>query len=305
MKCDGSTQNAMPPRNKQLSLFDPGGVAPGLQPPAPPPARKTTVDTTPVPTSCPPSLPAGARWREIDTEQQPVGFVLRRSRRKSIGLVINDDGLQVTAPNWVTLAQIDTAVKEKSRWILEKLRLRQARQQQLAMVDTHWKDGARIPYLGRRIELRLGHAGKTHEFCGPRFAPEEGDRLLLALPGDADHARVRDSVHAWLQSAAQEWFEQRLHHFLSANDLTINRWRLSSASTRWGSCNSDGNIMLNWRLIHFKRDIIDYVIAHEIAHLRQMNHSKDFWREVGRILPGFESARNALRQHDPASLPLI
>src|SRR5690606_804020 len=87
--------------------------------------------------------------------------------------------------------------------------------------------------------------------------------------------------------------------------LHIRRWRLSSAATRWGSCSSDGNIMLNWRLIHFEPDIIDYVIAHEIAHLREMNHSKDFWREVGLILPGFERARDALRQHAPGSLPLI
>jgi predicted metal-dependent hydrolase len=63
--------------------------------------------------------------------------------------------------------------------------------------------------------------------------------------------------------------------------------------------------MLNWRLIHFSHDIIDYVIAHEIAHLREMNHGGNFWREVGRILPGFETARDALRQHDPGSLPLL
>jgi len=293
----------MPLGNKQLSLFEPGDAAPVAPPPAPP--RKAAPSGAPIPTVRPPSLPSGARWREVQTSQQIIGFVLRRSRRKSIGLVINDDGLQVTAPNWVTLAQIDAAVQEKTRWILDKLRWRHERQQHLAMVDTHWKDGARVPYFGRRIELGLGHPGHAHVFSGQRFAPQDGDRLLLALPGDADHLRVRDSVHAWLQAGATEWFEQRMNHFLAASGLTIKRWRLSSASTRWGSCSSDGSIMLNWRLIHFGPDVIDYVIVHEIAHLRQMNHSKDFWREVGRILPGFEPARDALRRHDPASLPLI
>lgn len=304
MKCDSSTLNAMPFENKQLGLFLPDDV---LTAPPPAPASPPSLPRadSPVSITRPPTLPAGVRWREVQTEHQIIGFALRRSRRKSIGLVINDDGLQVTAPNWATLSQVDAAVSEKARWILEKLRLRDERRQHLAMEDTYWTEGARIPYMGQRIELSLGKAGQTHVFSADPYAPQDGDRLQLALPRDADHLRVRDSVHGWLQSRATDWFEQRLQFFLSANNLTINRWRLSSAGTRWGSCSSDGNIMLNWRLIHFGRDIIDYVIAHEVAHLRHMNHSKDFWREVERILPGFETARNALRRHDPASLPLI
>ncbi|MGP1616007.1 MAG: M48 family metallopeptidase, partial [Pollutimonas bauzanensis] len=171
--------------------------------------------------------------------------------------------------------------------------------------DTLWQNGGTIPYLGRRIVLKLDGMQKTPVFQGAPFAPEHGNVLSLPLPADADRNRVRDSVHSWLQQQALAWFGQRLQHFLDASQLTIRRWRLSSAATRWGSCSSDGNIMLNWRLIHFEHDIIDYVIAHEIAHLREMNHSKDFWREVGLILPGFERSRNALRQHDPGSLPLL
>ena len=304
MKCDSSTQNAMPHENRQLGLFLPDD-APSVKAPRPAAPAASSALQPPVPTLRPPNLAPGARWREIQTELQSIGFVLKRSRRKSIGLVINDDGLQVTAPNWVTLPQVDAAVHDKARWIIQKLRLLHERQQHLAMVNTHWANGARIPYMGRRIELSLGHSQQTHCFCGERFAPQDGDRLLLALPTSADHGRVRDSVHVWLQAAARDWFDQRLQHYLDANGLSIKRWRLSSAGTRWGSCSSEGNIMLNWRLIHFEPAIIDYVVVHEIAHLRHMNHSKDFWREVERILPGFESARNALRQHDPASLPLI
>lgn len=334
MKCGSSTPNAMALENKQLSLFGsadegldasspagrPGPSAALPQPshqPAPPQnntpgahapgaassphtATKQALVLTP-----PPSLPHGARWREVQTPKQTIGFVLRRSRRKSIGLAVNDDGLLVTAPTWATLGQIDSAVREKTRWILEKLHQLHERRQHLAMADTQWNDGTRIPYLGHRIELRLGHAGQAHSFTGSLHHPQDGDLLHLALPRSADHQRVRDSVHAWLQARATDWFGQRLEHFLSVNGLAINRWRLSSAGTRWGSCSSDGNIMLNWRLVHFAPDIIDYVVVHEIAHLRQMNHSAAFWQEVERMLPGFESARNALRRHDPASLPLI
>src|SRR5690606_24676448 len=108
---------------------------------------------------------------------------------------------------------------------------------------------------------------------------------------------------AWLQQRAGAVFGSRLAHFLQVSGLKIRRWRLSSAATRWGSCTSDGNIMLNWRLIHFAPSIIDYVIAHELAHLREMNHSRDFWAEVGNIMPDYEAAKNVLRRHDPATLP--
>ncbi|CAM4212175.1 YgjP-like metallopeptidase domain-containing protein [Bordetella tumbae] len=269
-----------------------------LQPP--PPVRPgVTIIATP----CPDPLPPGARWREVATEQQAIGFVLLRSRRRSIGFVIADDGLRVTAPNWVTLTQIDDAVREKSRWILAKLRDWQARKEQLAMSETRWQAGGELPYLGKRIVLGLNAENRQAKFSSDVDAPNDGDTLWLALPAHADSSRIRDAAQAWLQQRAGTLFGTRLAHFLQISGLKIRRWRLSAAATRWGSCTSDGNIMLNWRLIHFAPAIIDYVIAHELAHLREMNHSQDFWAEVGQILPGFEEAKNVLRRHDPKTLP--
>lgn len=290
-------------RPDQLTLpFD----LPDAPRPAPAAPALSVPDAAPVPvTACPPLLPQGARWREVRAGDKPIGFVLQRSKRKTIGLVVGDDGLRITAPKWVTLRQIDDTVLEKSAWILDKLAQHQARRKQLALADTQWRNGGHFPYLGVQIVLALGSHDGRAAYQGDVTVPRPGDMLHLALPGDADRNRVRDGAQGWLQQRARIWFGQRLEHFQKTSGLTIGRWRLSSAATRWGSCNSDGNIMLNWRLIHFDSSIIDYVIAHEMAHLREMNHSPDFWREVGRILPGFEAARNTLRQHDPATLPLI
>ena len=308
---------------------------------APPPAGRPTRPTAGESlTPCPPTLPAGARWRETATEQQTIGYVLLRSRRRSIGFVIGDDGLRVTAPNWVTLTQVDEAVREKARWILSKLRDWHARRERLAMSHTRWQAGGELPYLGRRIVLQPGSPpaetdgaaahpasgsragvsamaspgggsrrgaprGNQAVYAGEPNAPQDGDTLWLVLPQEADHTRIRDSAQAWLQHRAAAWFEARLQVFLARSGLAIKRWRLSSATTRWGSCTSDGHIMLNWRLIHFAPGIIDYVIAHELAHLREMNHSRDFWAEVEQILPDFQAARDALRRHDPADVPLL
>ena len=285
--------------------------AAALLPPRTAPDDAPTLTLTPaqaapdarVPTPRPAQLPEGSRWREVDTPQQAIGFVLQRSRRRSIGFVVADDGLRITAPNWVTLGQVDEAVREKAKWILAKLREWQARKEKLALTGTRWIAGGELPYLGRRIVLELAAEHRQAFFVGNAQEPQDGDRLALPLPPGADQARVRDAAQAWLQQRAGDRFGERLAHFLQRTGLTIRRWRLSSAATRWGSCTSDGTIMLNWRLIHFAPDIIDYVIAHELAHLREMNHSRDFWTEVGHILPGFEQAKQALRRHDPAALP--
>ncbi|WP_019936694.1 M48 family metallopeptidase [Bordetella sp. FB-8] len=308
-----------PPDQLALSFdFGPSAAAdgPAVAPSAAAPARAVPDDAPPlvltpahaapdsrVPMSRPAQLPDGSRWREVETPQQSIGFVLQRSRRRSIGFVIDDDGLRVTAPNWVTLGQIDEAVCEKARWILTKLREWQNRKEKLALTGTRWIDGGELPYLGRRIVLGLAADRRQAFFSGTGQDPRDGDTLWLPLAPSADQARVRDAAQAWLQQRAGDHFGARLAYFLQRTGLSIRRWRLSSAATRWGSCTSDGTIMLNWRLIHFAPDIIDYVIAHELAHLREMNHSQDFWAEVGEILPDFEKAKQALRRHDPAALP--
>lgn len=253
----------------------------------------------------PTELPEGTRWHTVQTPSQAIGFLLRRSRRRSIGFVVSDEGLIVTAPTWVSQRQIDDAVVEKARWILSKTRQWQDRREQLALASTQWHDGGELPYLGKRIVLKLTPETRLIRLDGDVSAPQEGNALWLPLPAGADTTRIRDTTQAWLQQRAADWFGQRLAHFLHSTGLTIHRWRLSSAATRWGSCSADGNIMLNWRLIHFAPPVIDYVIAHELAHLRQMNHSPAFWKEVGNILPDFHAARDALRRYDPSALPLL
>ena len=261
-------------------------------------------------TTPPAILAPDTKWRLVSYGDQTLGFVLVRSRRRSIGFVIADEGLRVTAPNWVTLQQIDAAVAEKMNWILSKLKDWQKRKEQLALAHTRWQTGGELPYLGCKIILRIGvpgpHVpqGETY-FEGNTQAPQPGQTLWLALPHDADTVRMRDMTQAWLQARARVWFEQRLQHYLAQTGLQIRKWRLSSAATRWGSCTSDGNIMLNWRLIHFSPMIIDYVIAHELAHLREMNHSHDFWAEVQQLYPDYQVARKLLNQYTPDGVPEI
>jgi predicted metal-dependent hydrolase len=119
--------------------------------------------------------------------------------------------------------------------------------------------------------------------------------LHLGLPQSATQDQIRELVQSWLQRQARRVFEERCSHFAQQLGVRVQRLSLSSASTRWGSASASGAVRLNWRLIHFALPVIDYVVAHELAHLREMNHSPAFWEVVRSVLPDFERSRGALR----------
>lgn len=262
------------------------------------------VTCTPIPTLRPKTLPAGSHWVEVHTPQQTIGFVLRRSHRKTIGLTVNTKGLYVTAPFRTNDYQLSKAVRDKAPWILQKLREHQERQKEAAQAASQWKNQGRIPYLGRPITLQLGQTTSS-QFVGNPFAPQSNAALSLALPSQSDAQSIENKASLWLKKQAKTYFRQQLTRFEEKIGLQASRLALSNAKTRWGSCNSKGVIRLNWRLIHYPPHLIDYVIAHETAHLRHLNHSKGFWAEVERLYPNYHAARDALKPFSPSTMPLL
>ncbi|QNP49977.1 M48 family metallopeptidase [Diaphorobacter aerolatus] len=237
--------------------------------------------------------------REVLLGHARVAYALQRVRRRSIGFVVDADGLSVRAPSWVTLSAIDEALKEKSGWILRKLGDAQLRQQKREDARIEWKNGAVFPFLGEPLRIVLD---AEHRFAGRGGAlldsalPGEPRELHIALPHAADASKVRDAVQAWLLRQARAHFVARLDHFAPQLGVRWTRLRLSSAQTRWGSARSDGSICLNWRLLHFRPSVIDYVVVHELSHLRVMDHSPRFWDTVGSVMPEYKALRRSLKE---------
>ena len=270
------------------------------------PGSTSSSPSTSAPTATPhgqqpavPLAPDGSKLRKLVIGSRTLHYALKRSARRSIGFAIDSTGLTITAPRWVTLADIETAITEKQRWIFTKLIEWQTRVEQRALPKVDWKDGAQVPYLGQPVHVRLGSPQGTLAFSA------EDSALQVPLPLQADPQQIKDRVQGWLQGEAKRVFGERLAIYAEKLGVNYRAYALSSAATRWGSCSSDGKIRLNWRLIHFPLSIIDYVVAHELAHLREMNHSPRFWQTVESIFPEFREARQTLKSHPPELLPTL
>ena len=213
-----------------------------------------------------------------------IGYLLERSRRRTIGMTVCRQGLRVRAPIGVSLGAVERVLQDKAAWIVRKL----AEQQRIQHALIEWGAQAQLPYLGCFLSLQLQEAGRT------TVQAAQG-QLQLSLPAGASTAQVRSAVQSWWLATARSHFTERLNHFAP---LLGVRWRslaLSSARTRWGSARSDGSIRLNWRLLHYAPEVIDYVVVHELSHLQHMDHSPRFWATVASVLPDYRRLRQQLR----------
>lgn len=289
----------------QLSLFDtvPEEEAAGAAPPVrwPREAAPSGTSAAPPAPAAPLPLPPEHRHpraaREIRLGEHQVAYAFRRARRRTIGFVIGPEGLTVSAPRWVGVGEVEAALREKAPWILRKLHEQQERSRRLERARIEWRDGAGIPFLGETVILVIDPriTGSVLRQAEATLPGVPGLTLHLGLPQEAAPEQIRDAVQSWLQRQAKRIFEERCAVFAERLGVRVRRLALSAAATRWGSANADGSIRLNWRLVHFALPVIDYVVTHELAHLREMNHSPAFWEVVRSALPGFEAARGALR----------
>ena len=235
-----------------------------------------------------------------------VAYEFKRGKRRTIGFSVGAEGLRVSAPKWVPLYEIDKAVQEKSAWILKKLQETRERHQRLESARIEWKDGTTLPFLGEQIIVVLD---PRHAFGGVgaelKSSTDTGNTstlpgvthlmLHVGLPHTATPDQIKDAVKAWLMRQAKRIFTERLNHFAPTLHVQWRKLSLSSAGTRWGSASADGAIRLNWRLIHFKQPVIDYLVVHELSHLRVMDHSPRFWDTVRAVVPDYVQLRSQLK----------
>ena len=223
--------------------------------------------------------------RSIELGDRVIPYVLRRARRRTIGLTIDHRGLRVGAPPRASIYEIESLILRHGTWVTDKLDEWRARRD---AETVRLVDGVCLPFLSTTVEIRLALGANR-----ALWSTQTPQRLTLLLRSPEDAPCVLERA---LRERAIDLFSERLACFAERMGLRPPALSLSSARTRWGSCSLRSGIRLNWRLIHFPPHIIDYVVVHELAHLREMNHSARFWAVVGQHYPDYRHARGELKR---------
>lgn len=207
-------------------------------------------------------------------------YKLIRSRRRSLCLQVDLTGnLTVRAPLKLPLRDIEVFLAAKEPWVAQtraKLADRAAARPRLTVAD-----GAHLPLLGEAVTLHLSG----------EHAHLEGGVLTLPI------SNPEQALEVYLRKLARAHLTGRVDHFAQIMGVAPTGLKISGARTRWGSCSSKNSLNFSWRLILCPPAEVDYVVVHELCHLRQKNHSPAFWAEVGRVLPDYALRRKRLQSH--------
>lgn len=210
-----------------------------------------------------------------------MNYRLVRSRRKTIAICIDrDGGVTVRAPLHAANSLIERFVLEKQRWILEK----SGQMQRLSRERNSFavRPGGVLPFLGKNYPVKEGNAVS---FDGTAFfVPPE------------DYEIFRPKLEALYREAAKQVIPERVAYFSQKTGWKPAGVRVGSAKTSWGSCSGKNSLNFTWRLILAPPEQVDYVVVHELAHLKEHNHSARFWRLVESVLPDYAARRAALKK---------
>ncbi len=222
---------------------------------------------------------------QVSTTSIPLCFVRHRRARRYILRLLPNGTARVTLPRWGTFAEATRFAHANTHWLQQQL-IKQANHPKQ---DPPWRPGTLIYFHGALVPIELNENKNSARL---RFADQS-----CSVDGLTDQSDLKPVIQPHLQSLALRVLPARVNELAAAHGLNIQRVSVRNQRSRWGSCSRRGTISLNWRLVQAPDFVRDYIILHELAHLRHMNHSRRFWAEVSRLCPGSEAAECWLKQH--------
>jgi predicted metal-dependent hydrolase len=214
----------------------------------------------------------------------PIDKIIR-SKRKTFALQIaHDASLTVRVPLTASVDMIEKVVTKKADWIRRKQKEIKERYQRAAPKE--FVDGEDFMYLGETYKLRITEDQAdslifNNEFCLLRREINNAEEVFIA----------------WYKKAARDQISARVNDYAKKTGLPFNKVKITNAKQRWGSCSARGNLNFAWRLIMAPLSVIDYVIIHELAHLKHQNHSRRYWTTVAVMMPGYRKERQWLKDN--------
>ena len=237
------------------------------------------------------AAPAG-EVRRVSLNGKEVVYTLRRCRRRTIGMKIDSGGLTVSIPPRGSLRWVESILRDKADWVVKKL----TEWENKKSIRLIWEEAAIFPLLGEPWQLTTTAPGVMRMTRAKMKTRTEDRQLALPLPSVLTIQQIEKIVMTWYRQQALTCFSERIALYAQKLGVPQPQLRLSRARTQWGSCNARGIVRLNWRLILMPLPLVDYVVAHELSHLVEMNHSPAFWQTVASIYPDYLAVRKELRK---------
>ncbi len=239
-----------------------------------------------------PPIAAEETERSIALQGHRVDYkLIRRRGRRGVGLKVDGNGMTVAVSLSTPISAVEEMIGNNATWVLKKLDEWSHRR----IVPQTWQTGTALPCMGETLTLMIDVETKT---VRRKPAVEQLMQHLFVRGQLLEAAVIEKSVVDWYKKQALPHFAQRAFFFAKLHSLAPPRVFLSSANSRWGSCNSRREVRFSWRLIKARPALIDYVVCHELAHLRHMNHSQAFWLEVERMCPDYRALKTELDLND-------
>ncbi|MBM7556838.1 M48 family metallopeptidase [Halanaerobacter jeridensis] len=224
-----------------------------------------------------------------------IKYKVVRSDRKTVGLEVSiEGGVKIRAPEELSENEIEEVVEKKAEWILKKQdKLSDVKP---APIPKEFLSGEKLPYLGRRYRIKVKESDNVDQVKVKLY---QGKFWIMVSKdvSDSDSRRelIRDEVIQWYRSHADQKIRERVKKYQEQIGEAPNLIKVKKQKKRWGSCSSKRNLNFNWKLIMAPMSVVDYLVVHELAHLKYPNHSKEFWQLVEAVIPNYEEKQEWLR----------
>ncbi len=236
----------------------------------------------------------------VGQEELPVRIIY--SKRRTISLEIKAEGtINARVPDFIPDADIKKLIEDNKLKLYRKYKEFCPEGKKTitkgGSYDKLYYNGAVLPFVLGEIKLLLVKKGSKDSAKLYYRKHPDGSRSLTVETGSEDSVLIRDSITDWYRRYAKETLLKKTAYYSKIMQTDYQRITVREQRTRWGSCSSKGNLNFNWKLMMMPETVIDYVVVHELAHRKHMDHSPAFWREVEKILPDYKDRRYWLREN--------
>ena len=231
----------------------------------------------------------------IEIGSKKINYTVTKSSRKTIGISVSlKYGVRILAPKKVSDRQIAQAVNEKAAWILKKLSYFEQIKSEIP--ELNFIDGEKITLLGKKYTLRVNVSPSLTDSS----VKLSGNSIIVSLPEDATGSlsdSVRKHLIDWCKEYTKEIVSERVEHFSKIMDVIPAKLVIKDLKSIWGSCTSRNVININWKIIMAPMAVVDYLVVHELTHIKIKNHSKQFWKMAESIYPNCKACSEWLKQN--------